>query len=370
MAFNLALKSKSAEASFSINRDALTTFLNAANRIVPRKTTVPILRCIHFYFKDSDGFIEATDTDLFVRLSLKGVHGNGVIDIAVDSTALASLLEKSPRSCGTLLVEREGTSLSFKDGIVTCGKLAGVNGSDCPSNRCDVGKDVPVVLTGYDLKFIDKYIAPLCITDTQYTALDSVLFEMSGDNHGFAATDRHALVFTDYIDNADVRRAIQPKAIKAMSALENGGTLFLGATAFEFNTGIYSVSGRCTGGAYPDFHKLVVRDGFDHEKTVDVKVLREDLNRLIIELGKTPKGHCPVFITYSGDTVRAVRVPSDYNEHPYGTLGGIKMDALKLSVLMERFDDNSQVMFKSVDNLSFPTQWIDSRATTLFMPMS
>lgn len=369
MAFNFTLKSTTAEASIYINRDVLSTFLNAANRVIPKKTIVPILKYVHFYYKEQDGYVRATDTDCFVELSLKGNRGTGCIDVAVDLNALMILLDKSPRSGGTLLIEREGTALTIKDGIVTCGKLAGIDGSECPRNDLFVGDSCIVTLTEYDVDFIDRYVAPLCIEDAQYPALNSVLFEMGDANYGFVATDRHALIFTEFIENATTQKAIPVKAVKAMSSLKHDGMLFIGDTTFKFTTGTYTVIGNCTGGVYPDFHKLIIRDYFDHEKDVDVGVLRADLIRLVTEKGKNRNGHCPVFISYSGDIVHAEEIPADYDEFPYGKAGGIKMDAIKLLKLLERFHGEVPAKFKSVDNLCFGTLWIDGNATTVFMPM-
>ena len=70
-------------------------------------------------------------------------------------------------------------------------------------------------------------------------------------------------------------------------------------------------------------------------------------------------------LTYDNEYIGVKEVPDDYEFDK----GGIKMDALRIVELLQRFDDNSTVAFKSFHELSKPTMWIDSRGTTLFMPL-
>ena len=369
MAFNLALKSKTAEASFSISRDLLARFITAVNCIVPKKTTVPILKFVRIYYKDGDGFIRVTDTECYADLSLKGLRGSGEIDLAVEYATLENMLAKAPRSSGVFLVEREGTALVFKDNCLTCGKIAGVPGKDCPTLVIPIDTDEGwITMTEYDIKYIHKYISPLCIEDTQYTALNSILFESSDANHGFAATDRHALIYTSLVQEPTFRRAIPCKAFKAMSLLGTDCNLMLHVGHYSFEGKQVSVYGAFVGGTYPDFHHIVdAQDKFTTVLKVNVKSLRDELKRLSVIVKPTTKGFCPVMLTYGTEYLGVQAVPSDY---AFDNYTGVKMDALALLKLMERFDDNSPVVFKATRFLTHPTVWTDGKATTLFAPMS
>lgn len=365
MAFNLGLKSKTAEASFSISRDALARYIKAVKGIIPQKTTVPILKFVRIYYKNGDGYMRVSDTECFADLSLQGIRGNGEIDLAVEYTALESMLAKAPRSSGIFLVEREGNNLTFKDNTLVCGKFAGVNGQDCPSYLvANKPTDVQVAI-GDKAKYVSKYIAPLCIEDEQYTALNRVLLEVDGDAFGFAATDRHALIYTlPFIEEPKHRYALPTKAFKAVALYDADCTLCVDANTYMFYNDLFVVYGKNQGGGYPDFHKLVFRDGFDHEHKVNVKTLRDELNRLS---GILPhyKEFCPVMLTYDSEYLGVKPVPEDYKFDN----GGVKMDSIKLLELMKRFDDNSSVTFKSAGNINRPTVWADGKAVTLFAPM-
>lgn len=368
MAFNLTLKSKTAEASFSISRDLLARFINSVNCIIPKKTTIPILRFVRIVFKNNDGFIRVTDTECYAELSLKGLFGSGEIDLAVEYGAIETMLAKAPRSSGIFLVEREGTALVFKDNCYTCGKFAGVPGVDCPTLTIPIDTDEGwVEMPAKDTQFIYKHVSPLCIEDPQYTALSSILFEENDITYGFAATDRHALIFTKFIENPTFRRALPCKAFKAMSLFNADSNLMLYMGFYKFESKQFSVYGPFIGGTYPDFHKLVdTGDTFTHVLKVNVKALRDELNRLSMVVPHTSKGYCPVMLTYGPEYLGVQETPSDYD---FGDGKGIKMDAVKLLELMDRFDDNSPVVFKATDVISHPTVWKDGRATTLFMPM-
>ena len=367
MAFNLALKSKTAEASFSISRDLLARFVSAVNCIVPKKTTIPIWKFVRIYYKNGDGFIRVSDTNCYAELSLKEARGSGEIDLAVEYGSLENMLSKAPRSSGVFLVEREGTALVFKDNCVTCGKLAGVPGADCPSLIIPIDTDEGWVdLSERDTQFIHKYVSPLCIEDAQYTALNSILFEENDLTFGFAATDRHALIFTKFIEEPTFRRALPCRAFKAMTLFGTDSRLMLHTGHYRFESKQFSVYGPFVGGTYPDFHKLVDTDGFTQVLKVNVKTLREELNRLSMIVPHTSKGYCPVMLTYGPEYLGVQEVPQDY---VFEDNKGVKMDALKLLELMDRFDDNSPVTFKATGNVTHPTVWKDSRATTLFMPM-
>ena len=366
MAFNLALKSKTAEASFSISRDNLARFINAVRSIIPKKTTIQILKYVRIAYKDNGGFIRVSDTECYADLWLDGIRGNGEIDLAVEYSALENMLAKAPRSSGVLLVEREGNILTFKDNTIVCGKFVGIPGKDCPTYALIAKPKEVQVAIGKDSEYVSKYISHLCIDDEQYTALNRVLVEIDGDNYGFSATDRHALVFTKYIEEPKHRYAIPPRAFKVMATYDADATLCINDDSFMLYSPLFHVYGPHKGGCYPDFHKLVFRDGFDHEHKVNVKALRDELNRLSNIVPHTKEhDYCPIMLTYDSEYLGAKPVPDDYEFDK----GGIKMDAMQLLELMKRFDDNSPVSFKSAGNISRPTVWTDGKATTLFMPM-
>lgn len=80
MAFNLALKSKTAEASFSISRDNLARFINAVRSIIPKKTTIQILKYVRIAYKDNGGFIRVPDTSIASFLFLDQASSRSFID--------------------------------------------------------------------------------------------------------------------------------------------------------------------------------------------------------------------------------------------------------------------------------------------------
>lgn len=360
MAFNLTMKSKTAEATVSLTTDFLMQYLSLARNIVVKRTTIPILRYVRLVSKNGEGFLRVTDTDCFVEMSFTA-RGSGDIDVAVEHSAFLDLVSKAPK--GLLLIEREGMKLTFKMNCTDCGHILGVSGMDCPS-LITPPHIAEMTLSDFDARFVDKYVSPLCIEDKDYLGLRGILMEVTPDcKYGFISTDRNMLISTKILD--PIERYILPTvAFKMVAEYGKESKIYVGSDCYRIVSGNLSVYGSYVDGVFPDYHRLVYTD-YGHEHKVNVGMLRNELNRLLTVVEHTKTGICPVMLTYDNEYIGVKEVPDDYEFDK----GGIKMDALRIVELLQRFDDNSTVAFKSFHELSKPTMWIDSRGTTLFMPL-
>lgn len=362
MAFNLTMKSKTAEATVSLSTAAIQHFLNVSSPVLIKRTTVPILKYARIFTQSGVGYLRLTNLDCYVDMAIQS-SGIGEIDLAIEYSALSDILSKAPKCM--LLVEREGNTLTFKMNSTIYGKIECAPGKDCPSLIIPLNtQEGGVQLTDFDISFVHKYVARLCIEDNEYTALRGILLELSGNSYGFAATDRNMLIYTNLVENALFRCALPPVAFKIASLNGESGILYLYKEYYRFECGKVAVYGKYFGGGYPDFHKLVYTE-YDHEHKVNVGELRKELKRLCSITPFTDKGICPVMLTYDSEYLWVKPVPDDYEYDK----GGVKMDAVRILELLERFDDNSTVAFKSSRIMSRPSLWIDNRATTMFMPL-
>lgn len=362
MAFNLTMKSKTAEASVSLSTTFLQRFMEVSSPVVSKKSTLAILKHVRIVSQRGVGYLHLTNLECYVEMAIQQT-GDGEIDLAVEYSALGNILAKVPK--GVLLIEREGDTLTFKMNCTTYGKIQGVPGKDCPSLIIPLHtQQGGVVMSDFDISFVHKYLSPLCIDDTDYTGLRGILLELSNGQHGFTTTDRNMLVYTSLVSNVLFRCALPPLAFKVAASFGKSGILYVYKEHFRFDCEGLSVYGKCIGGGYPDFHKLVYTE-YDHEHKVNVGELRKEIKRICNLTGVASNGICPVMLTYDKEYLWVKEVPEDYEFN----VGGIKMDGVRILELLERFDDNSTVAFKSSRLMNRPTLWIDNRATTMFMPL-
>lgn len=365
MAFNLALKSKTAEASVSLPYSSMVRFLDVSGNIVPRKTSIRILQGVRISFKGNSCIVCASDSYNFVDMTLSNVSGHGEMDLVVEYAPLKELLGKITSS-GMLLIEREGNILTFKCNATVCGKLTGTDGMEFPSLLIPPSSlERKISLSKFEFGYVRKYVSTWCVDDKEYTALDSVLVEADKVSCGFVATDRHTLVFTKYVENPEKRYAMPAVAFKTLQSLDMDCTLSLYESYYRFEAGVYCVYGRLNGGKYPDFHALKFHGDFSHEYSVDVGIVRNELKRLLAGANLNNREFYPVVLQYGPTTLEVIEYTDDYTFNN----SCIKVDAVRLLKVLERFDDNSCVKFKSSDSLNRPMVWSDSHAISLSTAM-
>lgn len=363
MPFNFAIKSN-AEASVAISTTVLASYLSAVNTIIPKKTTIPILKFVRINVVDGKGYLTATDSDCFAELNVSDANGKGTIDLAIDYTVFNNIASKAPN--GMMRIERTGNSVSFKVNCTDCGKVEGVPGRDCPSMI--IPRDTKLFekyLTDFDIKFVDKYLAPFSSDDKQYPTLSGVLLSFGGDQSGFATTNRTLMVCTQFVKHPKVTCSIPLKAFKVLASLGADATMGIQKFRYIFENKSVSVYGNLIAGVYPPTYNALPLLSAEHEYKVDVASLRSATQTLVNVIPLTSKGLCPVMLTYGEDGLGVTRVPEDYKFNE----GGVKLDANRLLETLERFSDNSDVTFQSVGILERPTMWIDGKATTLLMPL-
>lgn len=361
MAFNIAIKSKTAEASFSVYRNYVCEFLDAASHIVPKRTSIAILKMVRICVSSGNGYMRVSDMECYADLTLEGLTGSGDIDLAVNYADLKALMLKASRC--NMLIEREGNTLTFRDSCTTYGKLEGVPGIDFPAFLIPMEspKD-SISLTQPEIMYTDKFYSPLCTKDPQYTALSGIFLGLSGKEYCFVSSDRHMLLCTNRI-KPEHHYVLPTTAIKALAEYGTEATLDLYDDYFKFRCPNIVVYGKLIKGTYPQYWSLFYIN-YVHEHKVNVGKLRSELNRVLSSVPKTHKDTYPVMLTYGDDYLGVTEVPEDYD---FNKGVGIKMDGKRILELLERFGDNSDVSFMSSDVIERPTIWQDSKATTLFM---
>lgn len=363
MAFNLTMKSATAEASVTLAGDGLRSFLSAARNVVPKRTALPVLKYVRIVSHGGEGCLRVTDTDCYVEHTFKSA-GTGDIDLSIDYAMFQELVTKAPSGC--MLVERTGDKLTFRVNCVTCGTLGGVDGKNFPTLLIPPNTEKgSVVMSNFDIRYVYKNLSPLCTDDKDYPGLTGIYLEFCGDKHSFVATDRYMLVCVGSTDTG-THIVIPPVAFKAACDSSENFVLHVYGQYYRFIGTSVTIYGNGITGAYPDYHKLFCTE-YRHSCKIDVGALRTELGRLMAVIPTTKKGLKPVMLTYGDGCIGVARVPQDYTFTDYK---GIKMNAIKVFELLARFEDNATVTFSASYEQSRPTLWTDSRGTSMLPPLT
>lgn len=364
MAFNLTMKSATAEASVTLAGDGLRLFLSAARNVVPKRTALPVLKYVRIVSHGGEGCLRVTDTDCYVEYTFKSA-GTGDIDLSIDYTMFQELVTKAPTGC--MLVERTGDKLTFRVNCITCGTLDGVDGKNFPTLIIPPNTEKgSVAMSNFDVRYAYKSLSPFCADDKDYPGMQGIRMELDGDKYSLVATDRHTLVCLGTTETG-FQATLPTVAFKAISDSSENATLYVHDKHYRFVGASVSVYGKYVEGAYPDYHKLFYTE-YRHVCKVDMGALRTELGRLMAVIPSTKKGLKPVVLTYGEDgSIGVSRVPQDYRFEDYK---GIKMDANRVMGLLARFEDNAAVTFSASYEQSRPTLWTDSRGTSMLPPLT
>lgn len=359
MAFNLTPRTTSAEATITIHTDNLAQYLEAVSSLMPKKSTVAIMKAIKIFAEGGKALLRVTDTTCYAEMSLPIGSSKGSMDVAVDYDILASLVNKAPK--GIMVIELSKDSLTYKVGYSNCGITPCIPGKDYPSFGMTVDtKSTGYDFTSFDLAYVYNHVSSVCVDDKDYAGITGVLVENDDKDCSFTATDRKMLVSTNLGIKPLHRHALSKNAFKVVTAFKQPFKLFLDDRYYLFESNNVRVYGHYIKGLFPDVHK-VMPPKFDHEHRVNVGVLRKEVHTLMGTVKPTNDGIYPIMLSYADTELHAVEVPTDYVLDK----GGIKMDAARIMKLLGRFDDNSSVTFKSTCILGRPTVWEDSRGVSL-----
>lgn len=359
MAFNLTPRTNNADATITVHTDALLKYLDAVNVVVSKKSTFSILKTIRILIEEGKVLFRATDTDCFVEMTLPIGSCKGSVDVTVDYESLLAIVTKAPK--GLMVIERNGNNLTYKVGVSACGQTECSPGNVFPNFGISMETSpYEYDMEPFDVSYVYNYVSSMCIEDKDYACISGVLVETDGTAFRFTATDRKMLVSTGMDLQPVQQHAIPRKAFKIADTLRTPFKLSLSSNYYMFSGNGIRIYGSYLKGLFPDVHK-VVPTKFDHVHRVQVDVLRNELRSLMGSVKPTKDGIYPIMLSYANAIIHAVEVPSNYVLDK----GGIKMDAARIIKLLDRFNNNSDVTFKSTCILERPTIWEDSKGITL-----
>ena len=257
---------------FSIEREAIHKELQMANRVVPVRSTLPILTCVLLNVEDSKLKISSTDIEVTISSEVDvGNSENG--SVAIQSKLLNDIIGVLPQGELTLSSdEKNFVTIECSSGSYS---IAGKSPEDFPA--------VPVLEDGETIKINNEMMhriiektAFAVSADMLRPALTGVLFEFKDDKLTTVATDGHRLAKLSINKSTGIKedkRIIIPKKFLSLilSALsgseennftvtENHVMITLGRTKFFT---------RIIDEKYPDYSSVIPTE---NDKEINVKV--------------------------------------------------------------------------------------------------
>lgn len=257
--------------------------MNTISRVVPGKTTMPILSMVLMKAEEDTLSLSATDLDISVTSKLKGkVEEGGAVAVPA-------------RKVGEIIKSLSGEEVRFeaeKNNLtISCGRSRfEINGRN-PEDFPEIPKQDKKFSFKIEYNLLHKLIAKTVYavsTDLSRPALCGVLWKITGNGITMVSTDGHRLAKIDLnknipgADEMDV--IIPPKALSTLSHFSGKEELVnvnLAENSVSFSVEDLMIYSRLLEGPFPDFNR-VIPEGNRKKLTVSAKGLADATGRVSI----------------------------------------------------------------------------------------
>lgn len=263
---------------FTVPKSRLFNYLQSILKVVPTKSTLPILTNILIEALDNKIKLSATDLDI----SITGTVESQVVKkgaAAIPARILFDIIKELPESDISFEATGQRVEIKIPNGSY---KIASVSPDEFPK--------LPAVNTKKEIKISGKSLVEMitktsfaCSDDETRPALNGVLWQTKGDKMHMVATDGHRLAKMS-VENAKLKGLyddviIPPKVLNLIPTFLSGdkeiGIIF-GENNIIFNIGDIILTSRLIDGPYPNFEQVIPKD--NDKKVV---VTKEDLSRAV-----------------------------------------------------------------------------------------
>lgn len=288
---------------FSIEREIIHKELQRANRVVPVRSTLPILTCVLLSVENSKLRVSATDIEVTISSEVDVTDSeNGTV--AIQSKLLNDLIGVLPQ--GELTISSDDKNFVIIESSSGSYSIAGKSAEDFPA--------VPTLENGESIN-IDNETMHRIIDKTSFAvsadmlrpALTGVLFEFNDENLTTVATDGHRLAKLTINKKTGIKedkRIIIPKKFLSLilnalsgneensfTATENHVMITIGSTKF------YT---RIIDEKYPDYNSVIPSEN-DKELNVKVEDFLASAVRVSIFANKTTQ---QIKLTVSNNNIK------------------------------------------------------------------
>ena len=272
---------------FIVSSTGLFSHLQAINRVINSKNSLPILDCFLLELTDGTLSITASDSETTLVTSIEVVESDGDGQFAVSSKTILDALKEIPEQPLTFVVNPENYEIlvQYQNGKYS---LMGQNADEYPQtprlgdNAVNVTMEAPVMLNGINRALFataDDELRPV---------MNGIYFDITTEDITFVASDGHKLVRNKtYKARGNEKAAfILPK--KPASLLKNllpkeQGDVQIG---FDDRNAIftlenYSMTCRLIEGRYPNYNSVIPQNN-PHKATIDRAAFMSALKRVSV----------------------------------------------------------------------------------------
>ena len=295
-----------------IEKQALLRVLTAAQKVVERRNTIPILSNVRLVAKDGKLTATATDLDLQIQAS---APADGDLSVCVAAHLLFDIARKIG---GTeILLRVEGNELLVVSGRCRF-KLQTLPVSDFPDANT---REMPTAFTA-DLAALFAPVKFAISTEETRYYLNGIYLHVRNDRLAAVATDGHRLGLNYGAASNDFKGVIVPaKTVGVIPAGEI--SVRLSDTKIQFAAPGLVITSKLIDGTFPDYQR-VIPTGNDKKLVLDRQTFAQAVDR--VSTISTERGRA-VKLTVEADTLRlAVNNPdagqadeelaADYSSNP------------------------------------------------------
>ena len=255
--------------TFQINNAILNDALKSLNRVVPSRTTLPILSCVLI---SSDGerlSVRSTNLEVSMEFSLSAEIKEPV-NIAIPINKILNVTSSLKNEDLSVFI-KEGFKVQIKTGFGEYNIMV-VAPEDFP-NKTEVVKNSSLTFSSKELEELIDYTINSCSTDDLKPALQGILLNFNEANTTFVSTDGHRLSKIELEKNGPIsKNIILPvkffKLVQSFLSENEEVEFILGENHTQvFFKGI-NISTRLIQDSYPDYGKVIPQN---NEKSVVVK---------------------------------------------------------------------------------------------------
>lgn len=268
-----------------ITREILLPVLQAANNVVERRQSLPILSNVLIVAGDEGIQITATDMEVeLVSLIENPVAEKG--SIALPARKLFDICRALPAE-SEMTIEASGTKAKIASGRSRF-SLAAMSADEFPSIgsfETSVDLELP---TGTLSDLLESTSFAMAHQDVRYY-LNGLLLEMDNSRIRAVATDGHRLAMTDKAVEIALdapRQCIVPRKgvleiVRLLNPNSSTAQIAVGENHFRVTSGNQSLTTKLVDGRFPDYERVIPRET-DNRVVASREALRAGLSRASI----------------------------------------------------------------------------------------
>ena len=274
--------------NFQINNTLLCDALKTLNRVVPTRSTLPILSCVLFSSDGENLRLRSTDLEVSLDFSLKAIIKEPV-NIAVPISKILSICSSLKEE--TLSFTIIGSKIEIKTEFGEY-NIMGQSSEDFP-DKISVNENQNISFKSKKLEELIDYTIGSTSTDDLKPSLQGVLFDINEAKTTLVSTDGHRLSKIEENQNNPLSKKliIPTKFLKLIQGFLNSDQkieFLIGENhAQVFFEGV-KISTRLINDSYPDYEKVIPKTN-NIEVLVETKKMINSIKRVSVFSNKKTK---------------------------------------------------------------------------------